>query len=118
MTPKEQNTIYKLCLYALIVVMAGLINLFSGYYEERTLIIAYYTLQQLSHIVLILCVYGLTTNFTIRTILEALIILSVAELFDEIVGNNLNFRLNDYALLLAALYIVVKRAKRNGRPKT
>lgn len=107
MTPKERDITACLVTGALISIVTGL----WPYYDK-----AYYLGIQAIHILFLLAVRIGTTHRTIRIITAALIFLSIGEAVDEIIGNNLSFRINDYVLLLTTIIVAYKLIK-NGRYK-
>lgn len=106
MTPKERHIYYLLWLFAIVSICTGLI-VHTGLPDS-----VYFFGEQLSEILLLYVLYTFISNKQIRVLTGGLLLLSVSEMIDEVLGNNLSFRVNDYALAFLVLVIVYKSVKK------
>lgn len=105
-------TILRLCAFAIISICTGLLH----HFEVPD---CYYFIgEQLSEIVLLYIIYTLLDDYTPKIIVQGLFMLSVGELFDEVLGNNIGFKINDYVLVIVAIFIVTKLIKRRSKEKS
>lgn len=71
----------------------------------------YFFGEQLCEILLLYVLYRATTNKQILVLLRGLLFLSVSEMIDEVLANNLDFAINDYVLIAVVIYVVYKTNK-------
>lgn len=77
----------------------------------------YFFGEQLCEILLLYVLYRSTTNKQTLVLLRGLLFLSVSEMIDEVCGNNLDFAVNDYVLIVVVIYVVYKTTKVSQRWK-
>lgn len=106
MTTKERDIVYSLC-------GAAVISIFTGLWPNYDKL--YYLGIQLIQILLLYAVYSAATHKTIKVVSIALIVLSLGECLDEVIGNNLSFHINDYVLVLLVLFMIIRSIRNVGK---
>lgn len=123
MTAKERSTYNTLWAFALLSIATGLVMRFAPplppgiEYPAPTIYDRLYFLgEQLCEVVLLSVIYKNAINHKIAILSKSLLVLSVLEMLDEVLQNNITAMLNDYAVVFAALIFIILY-KRNGRHK-
>lgn len=119
MTAKERSTYNTLWAFALLSIATGLVMRFAPplppgieYPAPTTYDRLYFLGEQLCEVVLLSVIYKNAINHKIAILSKSLLILSVCEMLDEVLQNNITAAINDYALAIAALFYTIAHIKK------